>query len=233
MNHGSTPRHGRGGRHRLVASLEGAVENISRYQTEVCEERELAKRMRRARVWYGIRSEAGAWHFAPSKFVGYADSTGRTYVSAGSRRDGGKTELVLGRWFDVVPRDTRLAAELHAALHSFHRRHGHSGPGRNVRVRVPRALLEARGAELRRRAQDPDGAKDESRDRVRVDPSVCGGRPHIRGTRVRVSDILDLLASGAAQSDILADYPYLSEADVRAALAFGAAATGHRLILTA
>jgi uncharacterized protein (DUF433 family) len=48
-----------------------------------------------------------------------------------------------------------------------------------------------------------------------------------------VSDILDLLASGAAQSEILADYPYLREADVRAALAFGAAATGHRLILTA
>ena len=73
----------------------------------------------------------------------------------------------------------------------------------------------------------------ETCDRVHVDPSICGGRPHIRGTRVRVSDILDLLASGAAQSEILADYPYLREADVRAALAFGAAATGHRLILTA
>ena len=64
-------------------------------------------------------------------------------------------------------------------------------------------------------------------------PSICGGRPHIRGTRVRVSDILDLLASGATESDILVDYPYLSEADLRAALAFGAAATGHRLIFTA
>ena len=55
------------------------------------------------------------------------------------------------------------------------------------------------------------------RGRVHVDPSICGGRPHIRGTRVRVSDILDLLAGGAAESDILADYPYLNEADVRAA----------------
>ena len=70
-------------------------------------------------------------------------------------------------------------------------------------------------------------------DRVHVDPSICGGRPHIRGTRVRVTDILDLLASGAAQSDLLADYPYLNDADVRAALAFGAAVTRHPVVITA
>ena len=73
----------------------------------------------------------------------------------------------------------------------------------------------------------------ETCDRVHVDPSIRGGRPHIQGTRVRVSDILDLLAGGATQSDVLADYPYPSEAHVRAALAFAAAATGHRPILTA
>ena len=70
-------------------------------------------------------------------------------------------------------------------------------------------------------------------DRIHVNAAVCGGRPHIRGTRVRVSDILDLLASGASPSEILADYPYLSEADLRAALAYGAAATAHRVILAA
>ena len=63
-----------------------------------------------------------------------------------------------------------------------------------------------------------------SLDRIRVDAGICGGRPHIRGTRVRVSDILDMLASGVRQSDILADYPYLTEADLRAALAFRTAA---------
>ncbi len=62
-----------------------------------------------------------------------------------------------------------------------------------------------------------------SPERIHVDIAVCGGRPHIRGTRVRVSDILDLLASGVSQSGILLDYPYLTEADVRAALVFGAA----------
>ncbi len=70
-------------------------------------------------------------------------------------------------------------------------------------------------------------------DRVHFDPAICGGRPHIRGTRVRVSDILDLLASGAESAEILANYPYLGEADLRAALAFGAAASKHRVVLTA
>ncbi len=63
-----------------------------------------------------------------------------------------------------------------------------------------------------------------SPDRIRVDAGICGGRAHIRGTRVRVSDILDMLASGVRESDILADYPYLTEADLRAALAFRATA---------
>ena len=73
----------------------------------------------------------------------------------------------------------------------------------------------------------------EVRARIHIDASVCGGRPHIRGTRVRVADILELLAEGVPQKEILADYPYLSEVDLRAALAFGAAASAHRIILAA
>ena len=65
----------------------------------------------------------------------------------------------------------------------------------------------------------------EFRDRIHIDAAICGGRPHFRGTRVRVSDILNLLANGVSQSEILADYPYLSEADLSAALANGAAAS--------
>lgn len=68
-----------------------------------------------------------------------------------------------------------------------------------------------------------------SPDRIHVDAGICGGRPHIQGTRVRVSDILDMLASGVRESDILADYPYLTEADLRAALAFRA--TAKRVVL--
>ena len=78
---------------------------------------------------------------------------------------------------------------------------------------------------------DADIMAIEVRDRIGIDAGICGGRPHIRGTRVRVSDILDLFAHGVSESEILADYPYLCEEDMRAALAFGAAASKHRVIL--
>ena len=73
-------------------------------------------------------------------------------------------------------------------------------------------------------------AAGELRGRIHVDSAICGGRPHIRGTRMRVADILDLLASGVTRPEILADYPFLSESDLNAALAFGAAASSHRVI---
>ncbi|GAO40742.1 hypothetical protein SCH01S_51_00740 [Sphingomonas changbaiensis NBRC 104936] len=63
--------------------------------------------------------------------------------------------------------------------------------------------------------------------RIAVDPGVCGGRPVIAGTRVRVTDILDMLAGGASAAEIAADFPYLSEDDVRAALAYAAAHANH------
>lgn len=47
------------------------------------------------------------------------------------------------------------------------------------------------------------------KDRITVDPSLIGGRPSIRGLRVSVRDILDMLAAGATREEILADYPYL------------------------
>jgi|TARA_R110000868_G_scaffold123031_1_gene325968 uncharacterized protein (DUF433 family) len=59
--------------------------------------------------------------------------------------------------------------------------------------------------------------------RVAIDPAVCGGRPIIAGTRVRVSDILDMLAGGADVAKIVEDFPYLSADDVRAALGYAAA----------
>lgn len=58
--------------------------------------------------------------------------------------------------------------------------------------------------------------------RITVDPARCGGRPCIRDLRVRVTDILDLLASGASRHAILADYAYLEDEDITAALEFAA-----------
>ncbi len=69
--------------------------------------------------------------------------------------------------------------------------------------------------------------------RITIDPNVCGGRPCIRGLRVRVKDILDMLAGGATRDEILADYPYLENDDITAALEFASKATDHPVIAAA
>jgi uncharacterized protein (DUF433 family) len=58
--------------------------------------------------------------------------------------------------------------------------------------------------------------------RISVDPQVCFGKPCIRGHRIWVSLILDFLAGGASIEQILAEYPSLKKADVRACIAYGA-----------
>lgn len=69
--------------------------------------------------------------------------------------------------------------------------------------------------------------------RITVDSQQCSGRPCIRGLRVRVKDILDLLAAGASQEEILSDYPYLESADITAALEFAARQTDHPVLSVA
>jgi uncharacterized protein (DUF433 family) len=54
--------------------------------------------------------------------------------------------------------------------------------------------------------------------RITVDPAVCFGKPCIRGLRVRVTDILDMLGGGASREEILASFPYLEAEDIDAAL---------------
>ena len=70
-------------------------------------------------------------------------------------------------------------------------------------------------------------------DRITFNPAQMGGRPCIRGMRIRVSDVLDMLAGGASQEQILADYPYLEADDIRASLAYAAAQVGHAVVIAA
>lgn len=58
--------------------------------------------------------------------------------------------------------------------------------------------------------------------RITTEPGKCGGRPCIRGMRIRVSDLLSLLAGGASHEEILTDFPSLEEEDIRAALSYAA-----------
>lgn len=69
--------------------------------------------------------------------------------------------------------------------------------------------------------------------RISVDPQICGGRPVVAGTRVRVADVLEMLAGGASPAEIAADFPYISEDDVRAVLAYAAARADHPVVLAA
>jgi uncharacterized protein (DUF433 family) len=59
-------------------------------------------------------------------------------------------------------------------------------------------------------------------DRITLNPEIRSGKPIIRGTRITVTDILEYLAGGMSQEEILADFPSLGEEDIRAALAFAA-----------
>jgi len=70
-------------------------------------------------------------------------------------------------------------------------------------------------------------------DRIIIEPGKCGGRPCIRGLRIRVSDILGMLAAGASEQEILKDYPYLETEDINAALEYAAAQAGHLVIKSA
>jgi uncharacterized protein (DUF433 family) len=67
-------------------------------------------------------------------------------------------------------------------------------------------------------------------ERIWIDPARCGGKPCIRGHRIWVSLILDLLASGNSAAEILADYPGLTEADIRACLAYGSEMARERFV---
>lgn len=66
--------------------------------------------------------------------------------------------------------------------------------------------------------------------RISVDPNVCFGKPCIRGTRIWVSLLLDWLASGMSIPEILAEYPQLTEDDIRAAIAYGAEMSRQRYV---
>ena len=68
------------------------------------------------------------------------------------------------------------------------------------------------------------------RERISIDPHVCHGQACIRGTRVPVSVVLDNVASGLTDSDIVASYPPLSIENVRAAAAYGADLARERFI---
>lgn len=68
--------------------------------------------------------------------------------------------------------------------------------------------------------------------RITVEAGKCGGRPCVRGQRIRVTDVLELLSAGASFEEILADYPFLEREDILAILDYAAHQTDHVVLQT-
>ena len=67
-------------------------------------------------------------------------------------------------------------------------------------------------------------------ERITVDPRMCGGRPCIRGMRIRVVDVLDMLASGLSRTELLDEMPDLEDADIDAALRFASTRVNYPIL---
>ena len=70
-------------------------------------------------------------------------------------------------------------------------------------------------------------------DRITVNPEQCSGRPCIRGMRIRVVDVLELLAAGLTPAQVLEDLPDLEMADIQAVLKFAASRVDHPILVAA
>ncbi len=75
--------------------------------------------------------------------------------------------------------------------------------------------------------------KTELLQRITIEPDKCGGRPCIRGKRIRVVDILQLLSADASFEEILADYPSLERDDILAAIEYAAMQIDHVVLQSA
>ena len=212
----------------LVNSAEEATANVLRFRSDFEKRPALQERVTLAHDWYAVQTSEGEWAFGFSKFVGHRSNTAALYLRMAKQANGGATEGRLRNWFEPVDPETSLGRELSEALAAFLAKRGRL-PRRSVRISILRS-------ELDKLPQAPDFPRQGVGDfggRISADPRICGGRPCIKGTRMRVSDVVDMLAHGATVAEILEDFPYISEEDIAAALAFAARAVDHRIIRAA
>lgn len=213
----------------LVATIDEARRNILRYGEELRRSGGLSEIMSYARGWYACHDEAGAWSLAPSKFAGYAANDADAYLKSHHQRDGRLTERLLGQWFEEVEPGSAIHDELLAVLRAMFARAGKT-PNKLIHLHVLASDLSPL-----RRATAGKGSRSAGTlmQRITANPGMLGGRPAIRGLRIAVSDILDLLAAGVGREEILADYPYLEDDDIAAALEYAARSVDHRVIRAA
>jgi uncharacterized protein (DUF433 family) len=212
----------------MVTSFQEVAENIKKYQDALRQNAEIRRRVAMVWSWYAVRDEqSNGWKFAPSKFIGYHDPSAKRYVAESGMEgefDGRITERVLSQWFATPEANSKLERELFEALRAFLAGFG-KAPGARARINVP-----ADGIAVTNRIA---AHTNEFLSRITSDPEICGGRPCIKGTRMRVVDIVEAVAHGASQQELLADFDYLTAEDIAAALLYAARATEHRIVRTA
>lgn len=209
---------------RLVSTREQVVANIRKFEAELNRSTELQARLGQVHSWYALKTAEGRWLFGSSKFIGYENNSAKKYLeTADQTTDGRETERLLEAWYSPVEPSSRTARELQSELAAFLSQWNRK-PRKDARISVviedtPQRVVEKPVQELLAR--------------IHSDPAICGGRPIIKGTRVRVSDIVDMVAAGASRHEILEDFPYLMNDDISAALNYAARATDHRIISAA
>jgi uncharacterized protein (DUF433 family) len=211
-----------------VTAAGEVIENIHRYQEAIAKNAKIRARVARVWSWYAYKDDQSHdWKFAPSKFIGYRGANIPRYLAESGKDgefDGRVTERVLSEWFTVPEPGSKLERELIDALRTFLAGFA-KAPGARARVSVLKANVTAQP----RSSVNLDGLLS----RISSDPAICAGRPCIKGTRMRVADIVEAIAHGASQEELLADFDYLTEEDIAAALLYAARATEHRVVRTA
>jgi uncharacterized protein (DUF433 family) len=212
----------------LVSDLAEAKANIDRFEHELARSADLQALMSYSRAWYGNLATDGSWRVAPSKFAGYVANNAEAYVHLHRRRDGRRTERALSTWFDTIEPGSAAYEDITAAVLRLFAKYGRAP---NKRLRVNAVKSERNSTAQKQSIAKLDRAL--FRSRITFDARVCGGRPCIRGMRIRVSDVLDMLSAGATRQEILDDYPYLEDDDITAALEYAAESAGHRVVSAA
>lgn len=75
-----------------------------------------------------------------------------------------------------------------------------------------------------------DLTEEQMLQRITIDPAIFGGKPIVRGRRLAVEHVLGMLAAGSSVEEILAAYPWMEEADIRACLFFARRVVGHERV---
>jgi uncharacterized protein (DUF433 family) len=210
----------------LANDLHEVATNIRTYSRQMSRP-ELLKGVAKARVWCAIRSDHD-WIFGHARFVAYPGMDAAKYSRLREDRgiDGRPAVHRLEEWFVELGPEDKLGRELMKRLKDLVSRHG-KVLNKLARIWV---LKEEAGPKY---VSQPSALPSGETWRITADPAILSGKPCIRGMRIRVADVLELLAGGASREEILTDFPYLEDGDITAALEYAAGAVDHRLIKAA